>query len=240
MAALSSERSTSGGGVVSSRMTSMTESASCVPMAMTRLSSWWRRRRREPSDVAEVEDGQMLAVREQEVPGMGIGVVEAIPEDHLQVDVRRPLDQFFDVPPGRLDAGAIAEGMAGNHRHRQHPLSRPVGVGRGDHDVGFVSEVLAESLEVGQLLPEIDGAVHHRRELVDQDRGPELGDLRIARLQMSGDGPHELDVIADLGVGAVVQHLHRHLRYRPRAWPGALAPRTRMRTAPTRRSRTSR
>ena len=39
MAALSSERSTSGGGVVSSTMMSMSKSTSCVPTAMTIVSS---------------------------------------------------------------------------------------------------------------------------------------------------------------------------------------------------------
>ena len=117
----------------------------------------------QPSDVAEVEDRQVFAVGEQEVPRMRIGVVDAVAEDHLQVDVGGPVHEHVDVPPGRLDAGPIGERMADDHRHRQHLLARPLGVGLGDDDVGLVGEVEPEPLEVGQLLAQIDRCFHHRR-----------------------------------------------------------------------------
>ena len=39
------------------------------------------------ADVAEVEDGQVLPIGEQEIPGMRVGVVDTVPEHHLEVDV---------------------------------------------------------------------------------------------------------------------------------------------------------
>src|SRR4029453_8311465 len=39
------------------------------------------------ADVAEVKDGQVLPVGQQKVPRVRIGVVDAVPKHHLQVDV---------------------------------------------------------------------------------------------------------------------------------------------------------
>ena len=55
----------------------------------------------EATDVTEVEDRHVVAVGEQEVPRMGIGVIEAVAEDHLQVDVGRPLHERRRRPSRR-------------------------------------------------------------------------------------------------------------------------------------------
>ena len=63
-----------------------------------------------PADVAEVEDGKVAAVGEQEVPRVWVGVVEAVAKDHLQVDLGRPMNEGVDVPARRLDAGPVENG----------------------------------------------------------------------------------------------------------------------------------
>ena len=50
------------------------------------------------ADVAEVKDGEALPVREQEVSGVRVGVVDAVPKNHLQVDVGSTPHQLVDVP----------------------------------------------------------------------------------------------------------------------------------------------
>ena len=49
----------------------------------------------------------MLGIGEQEVPRMGVGMVEAVPEDHLEVDLGGPMHQRVDLPSRRLDAGPV-------------------------------------------------------------------------------------------------------------------------------------
>ena len=90
----------------------------------------------------------MGGVGDEEVPRVRVGVVQAVAEDHLHVDVGRALHQRVDVPTGRFDAGAVGERGARDHRHRQHLGARPVGIRRRDDDVGLVGEVRAEPLEV--------------------------------------------------------------------------------------------
>jgi len=64
----------------------------------------------EAADIAEVENGHVVAVREEKVPRVRVGVVEAVPEDHLQVDIGGAVHKRVDVPPCGLDAGAVLEG----------------------------------------------------------------------------------------------------------------------------------
>ena len=160
------------------------------------------------SHVAEVEDRQVLAVGEEEVPRMRIGVIEAVAEDHLQVDVGGPAHEHLDIPAGRLDAGPIRERMADHHRHRQHLLTRLLGKGLGDDDIGLAGEVEPEPLEVGELLAQVDGCFHHPCELGHEDRRPKPGDLGVLGLQERRQRLQQLEVRSHLGIGAVVQHLH--------------------------------
>jgi hypothetical protein len=57
-------------------------------------------------------------------------------------------------------------------------------------------------------LAEVDGCAHHRGELVDQDRGPQLRDLGILALEVGGDRGHQLEVFPGAGVSSVVNDLH--------------------------------
>jgi len=75
---------------------------------------------REPTDITEVEDRHVVIIGQQEVPRMGIGVIEAVAEDHLQVHVRRSLHERVDVPTCRLHARSVRERLA-----RDHGTDRP-------------------------------------------------------------------------------------------------------------------
>jgi hypothetical protein len=58
------------------------------------------------SDIAEVQDGQVLPVGQEEIAGVGIGVINAVAEHHLEVDVGGAADEVVDVPARRDDAVA--------------------------------------------------------------------------------------------------------------------------------------
>ena len=87
---------------------------------------------------------------------------------------------------------------------------RKLGVGRRDHDVVLIGKVGLEPLQVGQLLAQVDGGVHHGGELSHHDRRAELSELRVLFFEVTGDCLHQFDVLADLGVGPGVQNLDGH------------------------------
>ena len=81
-------------------------------------------------------------------PGLGVGVIERVPEDHLEVHVGGAMHECVDVPSRRLDARTIGERRARDQAHREHSSPRQLGIRRRDDDVGFVGEVRREALEV--------------------------------------------------------------------------------------------
>jgi hypothetical protein len=77
------------------------------------------------SDVAEVEDGQVTPVGQQEVPRVRVRVVKPVAEDHLQVDVRSPADQRVDVPTAG-DHAVSTGAPAGPARREWSPPPNPL------------------------------------------------------------------------------------------------------------------
>ena len=167
---------------------------------------------RDAADVPEIEDRDVRPVGKQEVPRLGVGVIERIPEDHLEVHVGGATHERVDVPSRRLDAGAVGERRARDQAHREDSSPRQLGIRRRDDDVGFVGEVQREALEVAQLLRQVDGVVQHLRELADDHRGSQLREPGILVLEVRRDGLHELEILEDTVLHAVVEHLHRHRR----------------------------
>ena len=169
-------------------------------------------RARQPPYIPEIEDRQVRSIGEEKVPGMRVRVVQGVAEDHLEVDVGSAVDQRLDVPAGRLHAGAVGERGAVDHAHREDATPREVGIGRRNQDVGLVGEVRSEALQILELLREVDGIVHHLRELADQQRRPQLRELGILRFQIRGDRLHEVEVSEHRALDAVMEHLDRHGR----------------------------
>ena len=97
-----------------------------------------------------------------------------------------------------------------DHAHREHATPRQVGIGRRNDDVGLVGEVRSEALQIAELLREVDGIVHHLRELADQQCRPQLRELGILRFQIRGDRLHEVEVSEHPALDAVMEHLDRH------------------------------
>ncbi len=154
----------------------------------------------------------MRPVGKQEVPRLGVGVIQRIPEDHLEIDVGGATHERVDVPSRRLDAGTVGERRARDQAHREHASPRQFGIRRRDDDVGFVGEVRGEALKVPQLLRQVDGVVQHLRELADDHRGSQLCEPGILVLEIRRDRLHELEIPEDAVLHAVVEHLHRHRR----------------------------
>ena len=166
---------------------------------------------RHAPDIAEVEDPDVLAIGQEEVPGVRVGVVEAVPEDHLEIDVRGPLDERVHVPPDRFDRGPVRERSAFQHAHRQHTRARELGIRRGDDHIRLVGEVGGEPLQVQQFLSEVDRAEHHLLELADEHRRPILRELGILLLEIARECLHQIEVVEHLAVGTRVDDLHRDL-----------------------------
>src|SRR6185295_18511139 len=82
----------------------------------------------EPADVSEVQERDVRSVGKSEVPWVWIGVEERIAKDHLEEDVRGPMDEDVDIPPRRLDAGAIRERTARDQAHCEHATARELGI----------------------------------------------------------------------------------------------------------------
>ena len=59
--------------------------------------------RREATDVSEIEERDVRPVGEEEIPRLGVGVIERIPEDHLEVGVGGASHECLDIPSGLLD-----------------------------------------------------------------------------------------------------------------------------------------
>ena len=57
------------------------------------------------------------------------------------------------------------------------------GYGVGITTSGSSAKLIAEALEVRQLLAEVDRPVHHRGELANEDRRTELSHLRVLGLE---------------------------------------------------------
>ena len=98
---------------------------------------------------------------------MGIRVVEAIAEDHLQVHVRAAPRELvhLGIRAGKyLDPG---HQHALESLHRQDASGAQLGKRDRKMDGVVLGEVRTELLDVAQLAPEIELAAHHLRELTD-------------------------------------------------------------------------
>jgi hypothetical protein len=120
------------------------------------------------------------------------------------------VDQLLDVPTGGLDAGAIGERRTVDHAHREDPSPGEVRVRRREHDVGLGREVRGEARQIAELLGEVDGVVHHLRELADEQGRTQLRDLRILGFEVRGNRLHEIEIFEHLALDPVVEHLDRH------------------------------
>jgi hypothetical protein len=104
--------------------------------------------RGDATDVPEIEDRDVCPVGKQEVSRLGIGVIERVPEDHLEVYLGGASYERVDVPPCRLDARTIGKGCARDQAHREHAPTRQFRIRRRDDEVGLVGEVHGEALEI--------------------------------------------------------------------------------------------
>jgi hypothetical protein len=168
-------------------------------------------RRADPGHHPQVEDGDVRAVGEEDVAGMGIGVEEPVDEDLLHVGLEELLGQIrpVDLEPGeRADRGDLAPADV---VHGQHARRRVVLDGERDDDPLELGQVAAERHEVLRLEPVVQLAREALPELIEDRLEPVVAaDLGVG-VEELGDRRQRLDVLGDALPDAGPLHLHRHL-----------------------------
>ena len=171
-------------------------------------------------------------------PGCGIGVIEGVAEDHLEVDVGRAMDQRVDVPSGGLDAGSVGE--------RATPRSCVMvstrrldssGYGVGMTTSGSSAKFAVNRWRLASSWDRSMASCIMLGELVDQQRRSELGELGVLLLQVGGDGLHQIEIVQHAVVRRRRGEPSPPRWCRPSGWPCAPVRPTPRRTARPRTSR---
>ena len=141
---------------------------------------------------------------------MRVGVVDTVPEHHLEVDVGGAPHQVVDVPACGGHAVSSCDLLSGDQRHGEHVWPAQVRVRRRDDDVWLVGEVSGELLQIGKLLPQIDRRPHHRVELIHHDAWRVRGQGFVVALDVASQRAHQLQIVEHPCTGTGVDHLHHH------------------------------
>ena len=159
-------------------------------------------------DVDEADDRLLGGAEDEDVPGMRVGVEEAVLEDHLD-----------HQPDGGLGDGGSRE-SCGDRRldllpveelEREHVPARGLAIDLREADVPFVGEVQGEALGVVGLDLEVELAHDRAVELVHETDGRidlRLGDRALDRRRHHVE---ELEIARDRVADAGALHLHDHV-----------------------------
>jgi hypothetical protein len=138
-----------------------------------------------------------------------VGVIDAVLEDHVEIDTRPPPGKLLQVMAGGEQPGPVSNRHAFQTLHRQHAWRRELAKRPRDAEIRVVLEESVELLEVLLFAAEIELAAHRPLELGDdcpRPIGGQLGEL-LGELREAGE---DLDIDADLGVDIGVLHLDHH------------------------------
>ena len=165
----------------------------------------------DPADHAEVQKADRLLVRQdEEISRMGIRVVEAIAEDHVQVGIRAALGDI-----GRIDARGtklLRVGHAGALEaiHGQDPSRGALVMRPGSENPGIVPKVLVELLKIARFAAEVEleeQLLLEVGDVLDRLVEPQLGAVFLGQL---GQRAEDLQIVGDLLLDARVLHLDHH------------------------------
>jgi hypothetical protein len=176
--------------------------------------------RREAAHHPEVhhsEDGVLGVPHHDDVPGVRVGVEEAVLEDLLH-------DDLDGAARDDLAAHAVADGLVDlvpvQVRQREHALAAAVAVHEREHHPAVALEVTPEHVAVVGLLHVVelrhDGAVEllHQADRVVE---PRLGD---AALHCARQPVEQVDVALDDLLAAAALHLDHHVHHAVRGLEG--------------------
>ena len=150
------------------------------------------------ADHAEIDNVDPAAGLDEEVAGMRVGVVEAVPEDHLEHGVGPPPGDFRPVDAGRVQRGKVVDLDTADTLQGEHPT----GGGLPEHlrkiNVLVAGEILPKALGV-LALPDVVGlGTQGLAELVDQADGVVLLGECPAPARGRGKRLENFQVLVDL------------------------------------------
>ncbi len=152
----------------------------------------------EPTEHAEVEEGDAVTRQEEEVARVRIGVEEAVDEDLPYHRVRRDAQERFGVESRRAQLVRRRRAQPLDKLHRQHARRRTRPVHCGHDDARVPGEELAHALGGPRLAPEVELAAGVVGELGDRRGRPEGERLRAPALDPAGEKPEQREVALDL------------------------------------------
>jgi hypothetical protein len=126
--------------------------------------------RRDRRDRAEVEEHQLGAVAgggraDQQVPGVWIGVIDAVGEDLLAVDLDHLAGQGAAIEAELLAADRVGDLDPGLEAGGQHPRGRAIAHHLGERDVLAIGEVGGDAIAVVGLGAEVELGQDDRADL---------------------------------------------------------------------------
>jgi hypothetical protein len=154
-----------------------------------------------PCHHADVDQGQLVVVGQQDVAGMGIGVEEALDQDLVQVALEQLVRQRRAIqvqPAQRSHGGHLGPGDV---RHREDRRGGVVLDRLGDDETVVGLQDSSEADQVAGLPPEIELVLQCPTELVEQLReaiAPSCLAVAVGEGRQIGEGGHVLgDLLAD-------------------------------------------
>ena len=142
------------------------------------------RHRVQPADGAEVEQPEGPAGVDENVAGVGVGVVEAVVQDLAEHRAEETIGELAPRDAAGVDRLRVGDGPAGDRLHHQDPIGRERGVDGGDLDAHVIRPVLAQACAGGRFV----AVAQLVRDPVDQLAGEPLDAHALRR----GNAPVEL------------------------------------------------
>ncbi len=122
--------------------------------------------RRQFRDRPKIQQDQRAVASHEQIPGVRIGVVDAVDEDHLAIRADEPAREILLVDAERVDAREVADFLPLDERRRDHLVRRELANGhREDHAI-VPREILLDALDVVGLAREVELLVKQRLDLV--------------------------------------------------------------------------
>ena len=109
-----------------------------IASSMSSISS--RSRLLDSSHHAEIEQADDVVAHDDDVAGVGVRMIEAVGEDHFEVQFRAPARHFCEVHAGGEELLGLRHGHALDSLHRQYPGRAQLADRMRNPDAGVVRE----------------------------------------------------------------------------------------------------
>ena len=158
----------------------------------------------------EIDDADPLPRLDEEIAGVGIGMKEAVSEDHLEHHACAVHRHPAAIEPGGIQGGKVIDLDAIDPLQGEHPIRRLFPEHAREGDGLITGKIGAEALSVPPLLDVIGLGPQRMRKLVDQADDVVLLRHRPAPAGVRGQIAQDLQVLFDLVGDGGPLHLHHH------------------------------